>query len=145
MSIRKEKCFLCMRPKRNVRTFHKKVKQKCGSILIFKNVVYSRKTMGCHAGCSGGTRRPPGRPVGGGELTSMLRRVLGARGHCSWVSITLYSLRHTGATLAQLSGADLPEIMAHGTWKSRAVHAYISPTPVPTCYEYQSLAEPPSG
>ena len=66
-----------------------------------------------------------GRPVTGLILISLLRGVLRGLNYPAWREVTLHSLRHTGARLAQLSGATLPEIMDHGTWSSSAVARYL--------------------
>ena len=69
---------------------------------------------------------PGGRhPLTAPQLTGMLKTVLRRLGHPAWSRLTLHSLRHTGATLALGHGATLPEIMDHGTWRSKAVHTYI--------------------
>ena len=65
------------------------------------------------------------RPVTATQLTNMLRLTVRRQGYPGWPLVTLHSLRHTGATLALGRGATLPEVMAHGTWRSSAVHAYV--------------------
>ena len=69
------------------------------------------------------------RPLSASQLITMIRTVLHRRGHPAWALITLHSLRHTGATLALGHGATLPEIMDHGTWRSKAVHTYLPRVP----------------
>ena len=65
------------------------------------------------------------RPLTASQLISMIRTALRHRGHPAWSRVTLHSLRHTGANLALGHGATLPEIMDHGTWRSKAVYSYI--------------------
>ena len=64
-------------------------------------------------------------PVHASQLLNMLRTVLRRRAHPAWAKITIHSLRHDGATMALGCGATLPEIMDHGTWRSRAVCGYL--------------------
>ena len=65
------------------------------------------------------------RPLTSLALITMIRAALRQMGHPSWHTVTLHSLRHTGATLAASDGATIPEIMTHGTWRSSAVRAYL--------------------
>ena len=65
------------------------------------------------------------RPLTGHQLITMLCTALRRRGHPAWAQATLHSLRHSGATIALGQGATIPEIMDHGTCRSRAVHSYL--------------------
>ena len=70
-----------------------------------------------------------GRPLKGPVLVALLRGALCAMNFPARREVTLHSLRHTGARLAQLGGATLPEIMDHGTWSSSAVNTYLHRRP----------------
>ena len=64
-------------------------------------------------------------PLTQARLLAILRPVLTALGHPSPNSITVHSLRRSGAQECARRGA-LPEhIMHHGTWTSSAVNAYV--------------------
>ena len=68
---------------------------------------------------------PNGAPLSASLLLRLVRAALRAHACASWASVSLHSLRHTGARLAAGAGAPLPEIMDHGTWRSRAVRTYV--------------------
>ena len=64
-------------------------------------------------------------PLTASQLLRLVRAALRAHASPLWATVTLHSLRHTGARLAAGAGAPLPEIMEHGTWRSAAVRTYL--------------------
>ena len=68
-------------------------------------------------------------PLTTGWLTDLLRLALMVINHPLSRSATLHSLRRSAAIACAHSGVTLEELMAHGTWRSSAVHAYV-PKPV---------------
>ena len=49
-------------------------------------------------------------------------------GHAAPNTVTLHLLRRSGALASVAHGATITEVMAHGTWRSAAVHAYAPRT-----------------
>ena len=68
---------------------------------------------------------PTGAPLTAPALTGIMRASLGIAGFPAARSATVHSLRRTGAHLAAAGGADIDEVMAHGTWTSSAVSSYL--------------------
>ncbi len=66
-------------------------------------------------------------PVTTGKLRQSLASMIQALGLFSR-HYTLHSLRRGGASLAYQSGVDFMHIKRHGTWKSDAFWAYITPS-----------------
>ena len=59
------------------------------------------------------------------RLTSYMRGALKAMGHPLASSVTVHSLRRSGARAAANGGAPEEAVMTHGTWLSSAIHAYV--------------------
>ena len=68
-----------------------------------------------------------GNPITAAYLTAQWRTLIGAAG-LDPAGFSLHSLRRGGAQFAlHRGGALLTDVMAHGTWRSDAVRAYIRP------------------
>ena len=66
-----------------------------------------------------------GRPLTSPGLLALVQATLRAVGDPLAPTVTIHSLRRTGAQLALGAGAPDAEVMAHGTWTSTAYHAYV--------------------
>ena len=65
-------------------------------------------------------------PLTPDKLTIYMRAALLTLGHPLAKSVTLHSLRRSGARAAAGGGAsEDAQVMSHGTWTSAAVYAYV--------------------